>query len=82
MRDTLKNYTIYSRSQCCVIINWNRSRVMKKRRHWIEEGNYSVLYGTACRVIVEDKANSRMFVLCLWLLMHEAHVSMYYDNKS
>jgi hypothetical protein len=27
---------------------------MKKRRHWIVKGNYSVLYGTACRVIVED----------------------------
>ena len=27
---------------------------MKKRRHWVEKGNYSVLYGTACRVIVED----------------------------
>jgi hypothetical protein len=50
---------------------------MKKRRHWIEEGNYSVLYGTACRVIVEDIAE--WFVL--WLLMHEAHISMYY-NKS
>jgi hypothetical protein len=36
------------------------SRVMKKRRHWIVDGNYSVLYGTSCRVIVEDKVNSRM----------------------
>jgi hypothetical protein len=27
---------------------------MKKQRHWIEEGNYSALYGTACGVIVED----------------------------
>ena len=56
---------------------------MKKRRHWIEKGNYSVLYGTACRVIVEDIESvyciAEWFVL--WLLMHEAHVSMYY-NKS
>jgi superfamily II DNA helicase RecQ len=44
---------------------------------------YSVLYGTACRVIVEDIESvyciAEWFVL--WLLMHEAHVSMYY-NKS
>ena len=56
---------------------------MKKRRHWIEEGNYSVLYGTACRVIVEDIESvyciAEWFVL--WLLIREAHVSMYY-NKS
>ena len=47
------------------------------------EKNYSVLYGTACRVIVEDIESvyciAEWFVL--WLLMHEAHVSMYY-NKS
>jgi hypothetical protein len=48
---------------------------MKKRRHWIEEGNYSVLYSTACRVIVEThKVKAEWFVL--WLLMHEARVSI------
>ena len=33
---------------------------MKMRRHWIVEEKFSVLYGTACRIIVEDKVNSRM----------------------
>jgi hypothetical protein len=57
--------------------------VMKKRRHWIEKGNYSVLNGTACRVIVEDIESVYCIAdwFVLWLLMHEAHVSIYY-NKS
>jgi hypothetical protein len=55
---------------------------MKKRRHWIEEGNYSV-YVLYCRVIVEDIETA--YCIAEWfvlrLLMHEAHVNMYY-NKS
>jgi hypothetical protein len=48
-----------------------------------EEANYSVLYGTACRVIFVEDIES---VYCIaewfvfWLLMHEAHVSMYYSK--
>jgi hypothetical protein len=44
----------------------------------LEEGKYSVLYGTA-ESLLKTKCMAEWFVL--WLLMHEAHVSMYY-NKS
>jgi hypothetical protein len=55
------------------------SRAMKKRRHWIIEGNIlTVLYGTA-ESLLKTKCIAERFVL--WLLMREAHVSMYY-NKS
>jgi superfamily II DNA helicase RecQ len=53
----------------------------------LEEGNYSVLYGTAesllkterwLRRMLDNKVHSNWFVLCLlWLLMHEAYIKWY-----
>jgi superfamily II DNA helicase RecQ len=45
----------------------------------LEEGNYSVLYGTP-ELLLKTKCIAEKNGLC-WLLMHEAHVSIYY-NKS
>ena len=58
----------------------------------LEEGIYSVLYGTAesllktkrWRRMLNNKVHSNWFVLCLlWLLMHEAYIKWYICyNKS